>query len=178
MTKKQLILDSSLELFTEKGVKSTTTKSIAIHASVSEALIFKYFGTKDNLLDEILRSEYQQASKKTLEYLQEPDALKYILKIVELPVILVNSHRAFWKMQYNILSLNQLSKKYHRAFITPCEDHLKHAFSELNYTDPELEAELLLMLIDALWKHYASGRKDEQMTRELIGLIQRKYMNN
>ena len=46
---KTKILDAALELFSEKGFKSTTTKIIAEKADVNEVTLFRYFGSKEKL---------------------------------------------------------------------------------------------------------------------------------
>jgi len=43
------ILVAALELFSEDGYKSTTTKAIADKADVNELTLFRHFGTKENL---------------------------------------------------------------------------------------------------------------------------------
>ncbi|WP_314590929.1 TetR/AcrR family transcriptional regulator [Paenibacillus terrigena] len=48
--KQQRIVDASIRLFSEKGYSNTSTAEIAKVAEVSEASIFKQYGTKDNLL--------------------------------------------------------------------------------------------------------------------------------
>lgn len=48
------VIDASLDLFAKQGFDGTSTKEIAQKSGMSEATIFKYFGTKDNLLMEIL----------------------------------------------------------------------------------------------------------------------------
>jgi TetR/AcrR family transcriptional regulator, transcriptional repressor of aconitase len=45
-SRRQQILDSALPLFARHGFASTTTKSIADAAGISEALLFKHFPTK------------------------------------------------------------------------------------------------------------------------------------
>lgn len=49
----QLIIDSTIKLFSSKGYNATTTALIAKNAGISEAIIFKHFGNKENLLKEI-----------------------------------------------------------------------------------------------------------------------------
>lgn len=49
----QNIIDSTIKLFSSKGYNATTTALIAKDAGVSEAIIFKHFGNKENLLKEI-----------------------------------------------------------------------------------------------------------------------------
>lgn len=48
--KQQRIVESAIRLFAEKGYSNTSTAEIAKVAEVSEASIFKQYGTKDNLL--------------------------------------------------------------------------------------------------------------------------------
>lgn len=49
------IMDAAIYLFAKNSYKNTSTKSIALKANVSEALIFKKFGNKHNLLHEVIK---------------------------------------------------------------------------------------------------------------------------
>ena len=51
--KKQLIMNTALQLFAEKGFERTTTECIAQHAGISSGLLFVYFKSKDDLLQSI-----------------------------------------------------------------------------------------------------------------------------
>ena len=51
--KKQTIL-AALELFSKQGYDGTSTAEIAAAARVSQATVFKYFVTKENLLLEVI----------------------------------------------------------------------------------------------------------------------------
>ncbi|WP_413998606.1 TetR/AcrR family transcriptional regulator [Flavobacterium sp. W1B] len=175
MSKRQDILDAASRLFTENGARATSTKSIAVEAATSEALIFKYFGTKERLLEEIIKKGYQEAAKTILPNLNEKDALAYILKIIEIPRILVDANPIFWKMQYKIMGLNAISQKYHDNFMRPCFERLEQSFSELKYESSELEAQLLLIYIDGMWRHFARLQEDVKKEEELTKLMKQKY---
>ncbi|MFV8325005.1 TetR/AcrR family transcriptional regulator [Flavobacterium sp. ZS1P14] len=175
MSKKKDILDAALKLFTENGARATSTKSIASEAETSEALIFKHFGSKEKLLEEIIKQGYQEATKIISDYINNEKGLQYILKIVEVPRILVDAHPDFWKMQHKIIALNWLSQKHHDIFMKPCYEKLTVAFSKLNYENPVLEAELLLIYIDGMWKHFASQQLDSKTESALTKLVQQKY---
>ncbi|GAB0171679.1 TetR family transcriptional regulator [Lysinibacillus sp. CTST325] len=54
-SKKNRILEASLELFTKKGFTATTTKEIALKSGVAEGLIFYYFKDKNELLNYLIR---------------------------------------------------------------------------------------------------------------------------
>ena len=49
-TRKDKIMESALRIFAEKGFQNTTITEISKAAGVSEATIYEYFGTKEDLL--------------------------------------------------------------------------------------------------------------------------------
>jgi hypothetical protein len=57
----------------------------------------------------------------------------------------------------------------------PCYEKLTVAFSKLQYENPTLEAELLLIYIDGMWKHFASQQLDSKTESALTKLVQQKY---
>ena len=55
--RRQQILGVATELFAEKGFGGTTTREIAAHAQVNEALIFRHFPTKEELYWAVLEAK-------------------------------------------------------------------------------------------------------------------------
>jgi len=51
------ILRGAMELFAEKGFRGATTREIARHLGISEALMFKYFSTKEALYRAIIQKK-------------------------------------------------------------------------------------------------------------------------
>lgn len=54
---KERILKVAAELFAKHGVKSVSIRRIAEEAEINHALIIRYFGSKENLVTEILHKE-------------------------------------------------------------------------------------------------------------------------
>ncbi|MEJ7709622.1 MAG: TetR/AcrR family transcriptional regulator [Pyrinomonadaceae bacterium] len=52
--RRRQLIKVAIRLFSQKGFTGTTTKEIALAANVNEALIFRYFATKDDLYAAIL----------------------------------------------------------------------------------------------------------------------------
>jgi AcrR family transcriptional regulator len=175
MSKKEAILDAALKLFTENGVRATSTKSIALEANTSEALIFKHYGTKDQLLETIIKKAYQVAALETNLYLKGLSERAYISNMIELPILLTRSNPAFWCMQYKIMALNPISSRYHDNFMRPCQVRLTECFRELAYSNPELEAELLLIHIDGVWKYFAAHQLEVTKEKALVHVMKQKY---
>lgn len=61
MDKKELLLEAATKLFVERGLHATPTSAITKEAGVSAGILFHYFKTKDDLIDELyvsLKKEY------------------------------------------------------------------------------------------------------------------------
>jgi len=54
---KTRILDSALQLFSERGFKATTTRLIAENAGINEVTLFRYFGSKEKLFLAVIEQE-------------------------------------------------------------------------------------------------------------------------
>jgi AcrR family transcriptional regulator len=59
--KRQEILKAAMELFARKGFRGTTTRDLAAHADVNEAIIFRYFTNKTELYRAILEEKVHQS---------------------------------------------------------------------------------------------------------------------
>lgn len=57
---RSLLLESALDLFARKGYAGTSTREIATNAGVSEALLFRHFGTKVALFEEAVVKPFGQ----------------------------------------------------------------------------------------------------------------------
>lgn len=57
MSTKEKIVDAAFGLFSQKGYLGTTTKKIALHAGVSEVTLFRHFGSKESIFEEVIQSK-------------------------------------------------------------------------------------------------------------------------
>jgi AcrR family transcriptional regulator len=62
MTKKEIIIESALNLFSTKGFEGTSVREIAADAEVNVAMINYYFGSKENLFESVV--EYRASFLK------------------------------------------------------------------------------------------------------------------
>ncbi|WP_160676947.1 TetR/AcrR family transcriptional regulator [Clostridium sp. C8-1-8] len=73
--KEELILESAIKIFSEKGFSAATTSEIAKEAGVAEGTIFRYFKTKKDLLRGVM--------KRLIEVLGEAFISSRIKKILK-----------------------------------------------------------------------------------------------
>ncbi len=172
MNRKENIAVAALNLFAERGYEHTSTQLIAREADVSEALIFKHFGNKEQLLAHVVKSGYKRVVAHNRGMLQEKDPLDFIHSILDFPEKLVSREPEFWKLQYRLLD-TPMAQKHHEHFIQPVYALLVTAFSELGYENPEMETQFVLLVIDSLWKNMVvAGTEDK---RALVAFIKDKY---
>ena len=72
-TRKDRIMDAALRIFAEKGFQIATITEISKEAGVSEATIYEYFGTKEDLLfaiPEKITNETLEKSTKVIPYIK------------------------------------------------------------------------------------------------------------
>lgn len=72
-TRKDRIMDAALRIFAEKGFQNATITEISKEAGVSEATIYEYFGTKEDLLfaiPEKISNETFEKSTKVIPYIK------------------------------------------------------------------------------------------------------------
>ncbi|RDB05502.1 TetR/AcrR family transcriptional regulator [Runella aurantiaca] len=174
--KKELILETALKLFAERGFDTTPTSMIAKEAGVSEGLIFRHFTNKEGLMDAILAMSEERMARhvKSIVALAEP--LAKIHATIELPVKLFSEEREFWKLQFSL----KWQKKYRGQSYRPSGYYLElvevitDAFRQLGYAEPEKEVLLLVMLIDGL-SNQLMQQPSEAFIEQTLSFLKSKY---
>ncbi len=147
MTKKELILKKSLELFSSKGFKATSTRSIADLAEVSEGLIFKHFKNKNGLLAELLKIGASKSTPEIQKIKNSEDPKAVISSCVRLFLNIKKEDYPYWKLYY----ANGFEENIQTIGLDPIlKKTVMEAFKKLGYVKHELEAELLLNSLDGL----------------------------
>lgn len=130
---KQQIFKAATDLFFRNGFEQTKTKEIAKEAQVSEALLFKYFHSKSNLLNEVI--------KETM-VIFKADSLERILPIVTSKVsfdekiyqLLIDRH-AFILEHHKVLGIifrqMQTNKHIHEAVTTLIEKQINPMLNQI-----------------------------------------------
>jgi TetR/AcrR family fatty acid metabolism transcriptional regulator len=105
------IIDSALKVFGEKGYYNATISEIARAAGVSEATIYEYFGSKEDLLFAIPGEITNQA----VEFLESMNA--YIKGAENKIRAIVHSYYKLYKENPDYSSLVLLDLKHNRKFM-------------------------------------------------------------
>jgi len=153
---RERILDASIRLFSEKGFDATRVNEIADDVRVNKALIYYYFKSKEDILDQLVRSVIQQVGSIALDFIREsivqmigdgrldiePDRMRFRDRAA-VEAYLSSSRRYYeraldyvlkHRVVIRILMLESLKRgKHHNSlfqfleFLRPAEDNLVYA---------------------------------------------------
>ncbi len=176
MTEKQEnILNTALKLFATKGYTNTSTSLIAREAGVSEGLIFRHFGSKDKLLDELVNLGICDMEKAIAPLIEEVDPNKILSDILDFILHVVRNDLEKWQLQMTLKYQSpEIAKKYHSSkVIMQMNEIIENAFRKLNYPNPKAETKLFMLIIGALFTILPN--EDEIDQESFINFIKSKY---
>ena len=173
MNRKQLILETSLELFAKNGVVGTTTKSIANEAGVSEGLLFRHYQSKEGLvkaLKKLAADKVRILAQEIIDLTQPKGVIRLtILSLTKIPF----KDYALWKL---ILGIKFQSELADESFADVIEDKVTKAFKGLRFAHAEMEAELLLNSLNGML--LAMLLNKQYKIEPLLNLMLKKYQLN
>jgi len=76
-------------------------------------------------------------------------------------------------MQFRLID-DQISQKHHSRYTQSVRLKLTEAFKKLGYKEPEMESEILMLMVEALWRVFLSNR-DKDYFRKMVDLVKSKY---
>ncbi len=157
--KKELILNTALEVFAQYGYHASSIAMITKKAGISKGLIYTYFKSKEELLTRIIFSgiqEFMEVFDPNKDgFLTEDEFDFFINSIFKKVKLNIN----FWKLYYSLLlqkevleiekdKLNELFEPYFKTLIDYYERH--------GCKNPYAEAMLLSVTIDGAAMAYVN----------------------
>ncbi len=147
--KKELILEKALELFAEKGYHATSISTIAKTSKISKGLIYNYFDSKKEILDEIIKhgfvTIFQSLNIKENGILTEDEFVFFIKENFKL----LQENIKHWKLFYSLMLQPQVTETFasdYKNMVTPLFKMLFNFINARGSSDPEGD----LMAISAM----------------------------
>lgn len=158
--KKEAILNTALQLFSEHNYANVSTKTIAQEAKVSEGLIFKHFTNKKGLLDAVFQLCSSKISAEYNSILSEENAASVLKKIIEIPYEILDQDYVYWQLFYKL----KWEKEYQDTEkMIPIIEKLTQACENLGIKDAEKEAEFLIMVLESITEQILIYGKPSQL---------------
>jgi len=149
---KDNIVDSALDLFSEKGFFNTSVRQIAKKANVSSGLMYNYFSSKEELLKSIIDKALKIidnviSDDKSLS--PEENIEKTIENFFKLLTTKRKLMRMMAKMSFQIGRFGFVVKMIERKYIQNIEI-LGSQLKEIGFKNPDIEACLLIATMDGV----------------------------
>jgi AcrR family transcriptional regulator len=153
---KQKILDAAEELFGEHGYFATSLRHIISRASVNLAAIHYHFGSKQDLLDQVILRKAGPMNERRLKLLDQFEAeatpespsLEKVLEAFIAPVVMIEKSPEFMKLMGRVYAEGLLPEIAQRNF----QPMIARFLSALRRALPQMPAKELL------WKvHFMLG---------------------
>src|SRR5690554_3101974 len=115
--KKQLIMDTALELFAENGFHATSMSQVAKKAGISKGLAYNYFESKKEILDEIIKAGFDSIfSNFDLNkdgVLTEEEFNFFIQKSFQV----LRENLRYWRLYYSITLQSKVAESFQSEYI-------------------------------------------------------------
>jgi AcrR family transcriptional regulator len=110
--KRELILNTALELFAQQGFHSTSIEQIAKKAGISKGLTYNYFESKKSILDEILKTGFD-AIYANFD-LNKDGILTYeeFEFFIRKSFAVMTENRSFWKLYFSLMMQPVVTEAY------------------------------------------------------------------
>ncbi len=156
--RKPQLIDATIEAINAVGLQKASVVMISGYAGVSPAIINHYFGGKDGLLEETMRSilrQLSQAVQQRLALCDKDDVIERIIAIVggnfdsqQIDSKIVKTWLTFWSMAMHQPQLFRLQRVNEKRL-------LSHLLLELKRILPAEKAKFVALsiaaLIDGIW---------------------------
>lgn len=173
---KAKILQAALELFATRGYSSTTVDAIAEVAGVSTGLLYYHFENKPALLQAIFEQSLSDVHATFAAADREPRAADRLPALLRSAAVIVPRHRNFWAVWYGLRmqsavlkSLGPSVMEFAAAIARTLEGYLR----DVDWPEPEIEAQLLFAQIDGMCQHYVLDPEHYPLERMIDRLIRR-----
>jgi AcrR family transcriptional regulator len=151
--KRHDILKAAMELFAKRGFRGTTTRDLATHADVNEAIIFRYFTNKTELYRAILEEKVHHGRAehiKEVERIAQTSDIQTFLEFMGHKVLERHEHDSTFMrlLMFSALEGHELSDMFFSSMAVrdPMAAYLEKQMEEgsLRRMDPQLAARAFL----------------------------------
>ncbi|GAB3196676.1 AcrR family transcriptional regulator [Pontibacter aydingkolensis] len=176
---RQLLLETGLKLFSEKGYEATSIRAIAKEACISLGLMYNYFTSKEDLLREIfLSGQYDIEASFATEQTSD-SGITGIEQHILNTVALLKEKREFWRLLHSLRMQSTIYQEMKSPIdkqIAYIQKMIERNLLEIGFKNPSQEALLLFASLDGIASHFLMDKTYpiDKMANYLI----QKYKNS
>lgn len=186
--RKQMVLDTAVRIFGQKGYRAATLDDVARELGVSKPALYHYFSSKENLLSEIYLQSLGRMFKTIYEVgkmdLSPPEKMRVLVRRHLKEVVIGNLDMfAVFFSEENELPKKEFEKirkekiKFTKVVRNIIEEGIKQGY--FRRLDSMLVADAIIGMCNWLYRWYKPGMNSftpDQIADQFIGLLENGYM--
>lgn len=179
--KKKLIMDVALELFAKGGFHATSISQVTRKAGISKGLIYNYFSSKQDMLEEITETAYNEVYKN---FDLDKDGVltneEFIFFIKE-TFRIVRENMSFWQLYFALMVQPGIQESFSEKYQEKSKPILNQIYTFLQKngsTDPEGDLFILSSLVEGAILYlvvapdiFPSGKMEDKILQACFRLI-------
>lgn len=153
--RRKQIMEQTLGLFATKGYFNTSISDIAKKTKISKGLLYNYFGSKEELLNEVISFGLQEASIR--EDLQDFPPTLVFRKVIEKYFEMLKDKEEVWRLILSLAVQVSSIPSVHQTISTiykSLTEELEDLFVLIGNKEPKKEAIKLGALMDGIGIQY------------------------
>jgi AcrR family transcriptional regulator len=162
---KQNLMEAALKLFSANGYHSTSTRAIAKEAGVALGLMYNYFGSKEELLVNIIDEYFKEMILSIFQEVSDNQETWDVRKIVDAIINVIREKREAWRLLISIMFQPDIANKciiQIEGFLLHKQELFEQYFQRKGVDRPTESAKVLAAILHGAFLHYAaSGNFDE-----------------
>lgn len=174
--KKDIILETALEVFATHGFHGSSISTIAKHAGIAKGLLYNYFKSKEELLKAIMQKGVQDIIEVYTPILNEELTPQVFRKFLSIYFKLLKENTSFWRLYFAIAmqpSVIEMMEKEFDEMTNPYQEMLVKYYLGQGSLNPEADALLAHAMIDGITLNYVMTHHDFPMEKLEKILIER-----
>lgn len=169
------LLESGLNVFSEKGYHASSTKEIAELAGVSEMTLFRRFDTKQQLFIDVIRYALEKSEEHHIHLKNELNLHDYLESLLHQRLIAISKNRAFFRMLIGEMLYKRLPHEFDVTEIIAGEMN-EQVISYLNDQQLLIQSDEIVQLVIAYILHFVIF-DDDIVYHHLSAADQKKYVH-
>jgi AcrR family transcriptional regulator len=172
------IVNAAIELFAKKGYHSTSISGIAAKAGIAKGLMYHYFKSKSELLDEILKSSMTEADEPMQALMLPGEPVDKLAMMIEGTFAMVEQDKKRWQLLVSIMTQYEVLGRVKKTFAQMMQAYMgifEALFAEMKVPQPKMEAYRLAALLDGVMLHYIYYMPENYPLEEIKNQIIKEY---
>jgi AcrR family transcriptional regulator len=181
---KEELLKATLKLISEKGYLGATTREIALEAGVTELTLFRHFGSKERLFEELLKSyTFLPLLKELLPEMEGLSCESALTLLATRFLLSLKERKSLVKIMYSeVTSYPEKIRKVYNKFVDEMRITLAHYFEAQQNRgvfkknmSPEMAARVFLWILFSYFRSEeimrSAGIKKKAMERDVGAIV-------